>query len=122
MTRLATLCIAAWAMGCSKPPTAPQPPPTAPTEAVDPPEPVSRDATRHLIDGKPVEQAAWDALFESMTDEQREWYCDETTNGGEEGWIATDEAGNEYQVTLTSDSMEGSTKEIRRVAAPDEPM
>ena len=38
------------------------------------------------------------------------------------GWIATDEAGNEYQVTLTSDSMEGSTKEIRRVAAPDEPM
>ena len=122
MTRLATLCIAAWAMGCSKPPTAPQPPPTAPTEPVVPPEPISRDATRHLIDGEPVEQAAWDALFESMTDEQREWYCDETTYGGEEGWIATDEAGNEYQVTLTSDSMEGSTKEIRRVAAPDEPM
>lgn len=110
----AALCVCL-PLGCAKPATATQTPKAAQHEP-DAAEPAPADNTRYLIDGEPVERATWEALFESMTEEQRDWYCDETTYGGEEGWVATDEAGNEYQVTLTSDSMAGSTMEIRSLS------
>lgn len=69
--------------------------------------------TRYIVDGNPVTAESWEALRSSL-EGQHEWYCDELEAGGEEGWKATDDQGQWYQVRMLSDES-GSTMEITRV-------
>jgi hypothetical protein len=65
------------------------------------------------IDGQTVSRAEFDRFLATLEGSE-DWYCAETTTGGETGWKMKDARGVVYDYTAVQDG-DTSTLEIQRL-------
>jgi len=68
------------------------------------------------VDGEPTTREAFEARLEALTEVPGTWFCDETDEGGDAGYDATDADGCRWTYVAETGSS-GTRSSLRKVEA-----